>query len=76
MVAHDVTYNEGIRFYGSANLILMDGATLTVRRESEGHTYLLCDTDLTIYVQSGGTGAIVGENIMLDANGSMTIHVG
>ena len=76
VVAHDVTYNEGVRFYGSANLILMDGATLTVRRVSVGHNYLLCDTDLTIYVQSGGTGAIVGENIMLDSNGSMTIHGG
>ena len=76
VVAHDVTYNEGIRFYGSANLILMDGATLTVRRVSVGNNYLLCDTDLTIYVQSGGTGAIVGENIMLDSNGSMTIHGG
>jgi uncharacterized repeat protein (TIGR02543 family) len=76
VVAHDVTYNGGVSFNGSANLILMDDATLTVRRVSGGSNYLYCNTDLTIYVQSGGTGAIVGENLGLSSSRNMTIHGG
>ena len=76
VVAHDVTYNEGFSFKGYANLILVDGATLTVRSASGDDPYMFCDQNLTIYVQSGGTGAIIGENIKLYSLNSITIHGG
>ena len=72
VVAHDVTYNDGFAFFGIANLILMDGATLTVTNVSENHSNVSSNL-LTIYVQSGGTGAIVGENTQIYSRGSMTI---
>ena len=65
MVDHDVTYNDGVTFYGDVNLILVDGATLNLVNESEDDPSMYCYNTLTVYVQSGGTGAIVSNNVKL-----------
>ena len=65
VVDHNVTYNDGVTFYGDVNLILVDGATLNLVNESEDDPSMYCYNTLTVYVQSGGTGAIVSNNVKL-----------
>lgn len=60
VVNRDISYDQGISFYGDTHLILSDGATMTVTSNS-----YYCVTamnygsgDLTIYGQDEGTGAL------------------
>ncbi len=77
VVDHDVTYNDRLSFLGDANLILVDGATLTINKEDDELDYgAMLSNSLTIYVQSEGTGAIVGINSFMGSEESMSIHGG
>ena len=77
VVDHDVTYNDRLSFLGDANLILVDGATLTINKEDDELDYgAMLSNSLTIYVQSEGTGAIVGVDSFMGSEESMTIHGG
>ncbi|MBP5797268.1 MAG: BspA family leucine-rich repeat surface protein, partial [Bacteroidales bacterium] len=77
VVDHDVTYSDGLQFNGSANLILVDGATLTINDDTEGNGGYMSSSDrLTIYVQSNGTGAITAVNSSISASGDLIIHGG
>ena len=77
VVDHDVTYIDRLSFLGDANLILVDGATLTINKEDDELDYgAMLSNSLTIYVQSEGTGAIVGVDSFMGSEESMTIHGG
>ncbi len=67
VVNHNVTYNASVMFRGGVNLILVDGATLNLVNESEDLHSMYCNESLTVYVQSGGTGAIVGNNVVISS---------
>ena len=76
VVDHHVTYSDGLYFDGPTNLILVDGATLTINDETEDNGYMSCNDRLTIYVQSEGTGAITAVNSDIEAYGDLIIHGG
>jgi len=77
VVCQDVTYIGDLHFNGSANLILEDGATLTVVKGSSSlYSTMSCYETLTIYAQSGGTGAIVGTDAQIRVFNYMIVHGG
>lgn len=80
VVITDVTYTGQLQFTGDVCLILCDGATITV---SSGATNALqVDGNLTIYAQSGGSGALKTNTtynvsgIHANNNGHITINGG
>ena len=77
VVDHDVTYSDGLSFDGPANLILVDGATLTINKgeNNDDSGYIFGNQGLSIYAQSGGTGAISGVDSNIGAY-ALTIHGG
>ena len=77
VVDHDVTYSGGIWIYGPANLILVDGVTLTINNDEiyDSYGYMTTNNRLTIYVQSEGTGAINAVNSLISTYG-LIIHGG
>ncbi len=59
VVDHDVTYTDDVSFSGTANLILVDGATLTLNPGNSGSGITMSTSnDFNIYVQSAGTGGV------------------
>ena len=56
MVNGNVTIDDDIDLYGNVDLILSDGATLTVNGSYRG---MFCQGNLTVYGQSQGTGKLV-----------------
>ena len=77
VVDHNVTYIGDLQFNGSANLILEDGATLTVVKGSSSfYRTMSCYETLTIYKQAGGTGAIVCTDVQIKAYNDMIVHGG
>lgn len=79
-VKTNVTYNGQLQFTGDVSLILCDDAKITV---SSGTTNaLLVDGNVTIYAQSGGSGALEtnaaynASGIHANSNGHITINGG
>ena len=78
----DVVMNGQLGYYGGINLILCDGAKLTINNTDGNVLQSLDDTDtkytLTIYVQTNGTGQLVatasGNKAIQTEN--LTIHGG
>ena len=78
-VNSDVTYSGQLQFnLGEVNLILCDGATLTINSGSTNA--LQVEGNLTIYAQSGGSGALktstTSSGIHANSNGNITINGG
>ena len=70
IVNSDLEINETLYFNGSANLILADGAKLTVNSENGGGgTGIDVSGTLNIYSQSGGTGNLEATGVGGDSNG-------
>ena len=77
VVDHDVTYTDDVSFYGSANLILVDGATLTLNPDDPAYGQTMSTSDnFNIYVQSTGTGAITATDANIGAGDNLTIYGG
>ena len=77
VVDHDVTYTDDVSFSGTANLILVDGATLTLNPGNSGSGITMSTSDnFNIYVQSAGTGAIIATDANIGASDNLTIYGG
>ena len=75
IVNSDLTIDEQLTFSGDANLILADGAKLTINYNAEG---IFIDGTLNIYGQSSGTGNLeaTGNNGIFANNGNININGG
>jgi surface protein len=77
VVDHDVTYTDDVSFNGSANLILVDGATLTLNPGNSGPGITMSTSNnFNIYVQSAGNGAITATDANIGADDNLTIYGG
>ena len=74
VVSSDISFDHQVKFYGDVRLILSDGKTMTM---TQTDAYKLCIDaySLTIYGQSGGTGALTMTNENYTALGAVNLTI-